>query len=76
MESLFDYFKDRKFSNRMYIVTDYVLVLPLETRPSALENTREVELRVCLERMHETDNKAWNNENLTAKQTRVLKPAC
>ena len=80
IESLFGCFKQRKSPNRMYGVTGFILVLPLETRLGTLEDARKIDFKACLERNHIADVKAWERENLpenlAAKRARVLRHAC
>ena len=80
IESLFGGFKERKSPNRMYGVTGFVLILPLQTRLGTLEDARNMDFKACLERTRTADVKAWERENLpenlAAKRARVLRQAC
>ena len=80
IESLFGGFKERKSPNRMYGVTGFILVMPLETQLCTLQRADKVDFKNALERNRIADVRAWekNNipENLAAKRARVLRPAC
>ena len=80
IESLFGGFKERKSPNRMYGVTGFILVMPLETRLCTLQRTEKVDFKAALERNRILDVKLWEREslpeNLAAKRARVLRQAC
>ena len=80
IESLFGGFKERKSPNRMYGVTGFILVMPLEISLSSLLKSRKVDFKAALERNRIADVKAWEKENLpenlAAKRARVLRQAC
>lgn len=80
IESLFGGFKERKSPNRMYGVTGFILVMPLETQLCTLQRAAKVDFKAALERNRISDVKAWERdnlpENLAAKRARVLRPAC
>ena len=80
IESLFGGFKERKSPNRMYGVTGFILVMPLETRLSTLQGAEDVDFKAALERNRIVDVKLWERENLpgnlAAKRARVLRQAC
>ena len=80
IESLFGGFKERKSPNRMYGVTGFILVMPLETQLCTLQRAARVDFKAALERNRIADVKAWERdnlpENLAAKRARVLRAAC
>lgn len=80
IESLFGGFKERKSPNRMYGVTGFILVMPLETQLCTLQRAARVDFKAALERNRIADVKAWERdnlpENLAAKRARVLRTAC
>lgn len=80
IESLFGGIKERKSPNRMYGVTGFILVMPLEISLSSLLKSRKVDFKAALERNRIADVKAWEKENLpenlAAKRARVLRQAC
>lgn len=80
IESLFGGFKERKSPNRMYGVTGFILVMPLETQLCTLQRAAKVDFKAALERNRIADVKAWERDNLpanlAAKQAHVLRPAC
>lgn len=80
IESLFGGFKERKSPNRMYGVTGFILVMPLETQLCTLQRAAGVDFKAAMERNRIADVKAWERdnlpENLAAKRARVLRPAC
>lgn len=80
IESLFGGFKERKSPNRMYGVTGFILVMPLEISLSRLQKSKMVDFKAALERNRIADVKAWERENLpenlAAKRARVLRHAC
>ena len=80
IESLFGGFKERKSPNRMYGVTGFILVMPLEISLGSLLKSRKVDFKAALERNRIADVKAWEKENLpenlAAKRARVLRQAC
>ena len=80
IESLFGGFKERKSPNRMYGVTGFILVMPLETQLCTLQRAAKVDFKAALERNRIADVKAWERDNLpgnlAAKRAHVLRPAC
>lgn len=80
IESLFGGFKERKSPNRMYGVTGFILVMPLETRLCTLQRAAELDFKAALERNRIADIKLWERKNLpgnlAAKRARVLRQAC
>lgn len=80
IESLFGGFKERKSPNRMYGVTGFILVMPLETQLCTLQRAAKVDFKAALERNRIADVKAWERDNLpgnlAAKRAHVLRPDC
>lgn len=80
IESLFGGFKERKSPNRMYGVTGFILVMPLETQLCTLQRAAKVDFKAALERNRIAGVKAWERDNLpgnlAAKRAHVLRPDC
>lgn len=80
IESLFGDFKGRKSPNRMYGVTGFILVMPLETQLCTLKRATKFDFKAALERNRIADVIAWGRDNLpanlAAKRARVLRQAC